>query len=253
MSLSLCDALGNYPTTETETETSLREKIRASEEELRGFNDRLRIMIEGRDYTSSSANSRPPEVGGSGVWRGKHVRFSETKATKRAKKPDKDWEINILNPDNPQGAEYKYYLGDADIAEGVVAYKDQPLPKELVIGATGKPVKERRLKAVRREVPFLSTDTCSACITWDRAGGSEVLRWAGIAGSFVMCCATKTEGGATYCDNHTKKAPKLGNFWEGNYKVDGMSYAKFLVEKCGKNAVGVGVDKDYCVGKGAKW
>lgn len=197
------------------------------------------------------------------------------KKTTRTKKPDFAWDIVVLNPDDPQGADYDYYLGDADIAEGVFHYKDQSAPKGkdgkpvVVIGKTGKPVKKRRIKAVRKETPFLSTDTCSACTTWDRAGGSKVLKQAGIAGSFVMCCDKKTEGGATYCDAHTKKKPKLGNFWEGKYKtshrgatattdsgvsaVGGMSYAKFLVEKCGAGAVGEGVDKDYCVGMGAKW
>ena len=188
----------------------------------------------------------------------------KTKKTTRPKKADKDWEIVILNPDDPQGEEYDYRLGDADIGEGVFHYKDQSAPKGkdgkpvVVIGKTGKPIKKRRIKAVRKEIPFLSTDTCGACITWDRAGGSEVLKQAGIAGSFVMCCGAKTEDGA-YCDAHTKKAPKLGNFWEGKYKqtkgskVAGMSYAKFLVEECGANAVGEGVDKDYCESMGAKW
>jgi hypothetical protein len=251
-----------------------RKGLRVPEDFAMTITDDYKVFA-GRYHPPSSAISRLPEVRRSGVWCGKHVRFTEeprseliaeTKATRTrgVKKEDKDWEIKYLNTKGgAQGRDYDFYLGDEDKDE--VTYKDQALPKDAgglskpVIGETGKPIKERRYVVVRRKTAFISKDTCSACITWDRAKGSEVLKAHGIAGSFVMCCATKTEGGKTYCDTHTKKAPKLGNFWEGGYKesrgsrVGGMSYAKFLVEKCGGDAVGEGVDRDYCVGKGAKW
>jgi hypothetical protein len=250
---------------ETQTPTTTAEFL-ATKPETEVIQKFLETYLDATTYEALGDISVYPQPMVTAMLRGfaEKIDAALTAATKPKKKTtrtkDKDWEIEVLNPDDPQGKDYDYYLGDADIAEGVVTYKDQSAPKgsDPVIGATGKPVKKRRIKAVRKEGPFLSTDTCSACITWDRAKGSKVLKAAGIGGSFVMCCGTTTEDGATYCDAHTKKS-NTRNFWEGKYKrggmsrVGGMSYAKFLVEECGENAVGGGVDKDYCVGKGAKW
>ena len=112
---------------------------------------------------------------------------------RRTKKADADYEIEYLNDrDDAQGAEYEYFLdstedgqdcgGSGATDEGALIAKDQKISKDGT-------KKFKRWKAVRKEKPFYQEGTCQAAITWDRAGGSEVLKFWEIAGSFRMCCS----------------------------------------------------------------
>tara|TARA_Y100001937_G_C7108970_1_gene326553 strand:- start:419 stop:1354 length:936 start_codon:yes stop_codon:yes gene_type:complete len=156
---------------------------------------------------------------------------------RRTKKADADYEIEYLNEKSEaQGADYAHYLKRGDITdEKALIAKDQKISK------CGKK-KSKRWKAVRKEKAFMPaepTDCCRAAITWDRAGGSLVLKDAGIAGSFRMCCSEKAEDGSHYCSKHAKKKAALGakfeDFWEGEYKtgdLKGTKWSEFLCEAC---------------------
>tara|TARA_Y100001963_G_scaffold154790_1_gene244334 strand:- start:8 stop:976 length:969 start_codon:yes stop_codon:yes gene_type:complete len=166
-----------------------------------------------------------------------------TGGARKAKMKDEDYEIKYLgDKENPQGKEYKFFLESEENcdAECVIA-KDQKI-HDAVDGA--KPVKEKRWKAVRKNAPFAKDGTCSAAITWDRAGGSDVLKEFGIQGSFRMCCSEAPEEGSRYCERHLKSKEKKGDkfedFYDGEYKVGkakGMAWVDFLTDCCGECAV----------------
>ena len=168
---------------------------------------------------------------------------SKKKASgRRTKKADADYEIEYLNDrDDAQGAEYEYFLtkDDGTTDEKALIAKDQKISKDGT-------KKSKRWKAVRKEKPFYQEGTCQAAITWDRAGGSEVLKAWEIAGSFRMCCSEKHEDGRKYCSKHLasqeKKGKKFEDFFDGEYKsgeLKGVGWADFLIDKCGPCAVKV--------------
>lgn len=185
---------------------------------------------------------------------------SKTKPKKkgtRAKKADSEYEIKTLHEDKPpQGSEYDYYLAHGELDDtGATMKKDG---KIIRVGAKGnengtKDIKTQRLKAVKKEMPFLDKDTCDAAITWDRAQGSKVLEGMGIKGAFVMCCSNAVEAGGK-CDRHHGKK----SIFDGVYKTGKLAkvpYAQFLWE-CNEygDVVGEDVDEAWVKSKvGSKW
>ena len=185
----------------------------------------------------------------------------KSSGTKRPKKDESDYEIEYIgDKDKPQGHEYNHYLESDEYcdADADPVAKDQKIEK----GKDGaKDKKKKRWRAVKKEKPFLMTDTCRAAISWDRAAGSDVLDEFGLKGSFRMCCAeTKLDDGKLYCSKHLKakdkKGDKFEDFFEGAYKtgdLKGVGWAQFLVDKCGECAVEEGVDEDWVKEMGGTW
>lgn len=200
---------------------------------------------------------------------------SKTKPKKKggsrgARKADSDYEIKMVHEDKPpQGNDYAYSLAWSEFTdENATMNKDGNI---IRIGAKGnengtKDIKTRRSKAVKKQRPFLSktgwdgeTETdgvcCDAGITWDRAGGSEVLKKMGIKGAFVMGCSCVAEEGSTKCAKHSKVKESI---FDGVYKTGKLAkvpYAQFLWESSQwGDVVADDVDEEWVKSKvGDKW
>jgi len=151
-------------------------------------------------------------------------------ATRGAKRTDDEYEIVYTNEkDNPQGEDYEYYLdiGEIEDSEALVE-KDGKIQKGK--GQNGKDLKKRTWKAVKREQPFLCEGKCCGAISWDRAGGSDVLKHLGIKGSFRMGCSGDRVDGSMFCGKCDGKAE---NVFEATYKtgkLKGKTYAQVIVQ-----------------------
>jgi hypothetical protein len=125
----------------------------------------------------------------------------------------------VQNPDEPQGADGKYYfVGDED------ATFDKPQKPKVDGSKTWirKAIKSDRYLGGAESDP--DDGICQGAISWDRAQGSVAIKKAGMSATLFKqrCGATAGEGGL--CAKCQKfKSP---NFFTGTYQIGGK-YAKF--------------------------
>jgi len=179
----------------------------------------------------------------------------KTKGT-RVNLTDGEYELEFIGSDTDlQGSKHQYYLGEAD--------KDKGFTKDMKVVTKGRdgqlPLKRKQWKAVRKAQPFIAMNTCSGCVNWDRAVGSDVLKSARISSTvFKACCSNTPKEGSDYCSKSGHDSDN--NFWTGKYgsktAVPGMSYAQFILQ-CddnGGDTISDGdIDRAYCKSKGVKW
>ena len=242
MSTSVCDALaealGSVEQVFAEQERRAKaefdeERQRFDEERHRFDEERHRFDAERQTLKAeiaklkAEASCAPRASAGARVGVQKSV--GNRSPGNSPKKGNHEYECVITNsPETAKGLDYKYSLGPED--DGEVLLMDSGINHGA--GEGGKDLKKQAYWTIKRQNPFFSDRGwgCECGITWGRASGSNVLRNAGLTGTFQMGCDKVKIGDSKFCSSHQNGQ----SIYETKYNrpINGsyLTHYEFLIE-----------------------